>query len=73
MQNLPNGVDISMSTEIKCENESCGNNTFKEVFLMRKISKLITGSPNDSYLPIPTFQCASCGHINKEFTVKIEK
>jgi hypothetical protein len=65
-------VDLSKnSTGIKCENLECGNETFREVMYIRKISKLITGSPNDSYMPIPTYQCSKCGHINKDFIPKI--
>lgn len=62
------GLNPKDTTEVTCE--KCETNTFKEVVFIRKASKLLTGSPSDSYIPIPTFQCSSCGHINKEFTVK---
>jgi uncharacterized Zn finger protein len=60
------GVDIRQTTGIKCE--SCENETFQEVVYIRKASKLLTGSPQDTIIPIPTFQCSKCGHINKDFT-----
>ncbi len=64
-------VDIRKnSTAVKCD--ECQGETFREVMFMRKISKLFTGSANDSYIPVPTFQCASCGHINQEFTPKFD-
>lgn len=68
-QNL--NVDIRKnSTSVKCE--SCEGETFREVVFLRKISKLFTGSATDSLIPVPTFQCANCGHINEEFTPKFD-
>jgi hypothetical protein len=65
-------VDLSKnSTPVKCQNEGCEAETFREVVYIRRVSKLITGAPNDSYLPIPVFQCSVCSHINKEFIPKI--
>lgn len=73
MENLAApGIDIKKnSTGVICEAENCGSNTFVEVVFIRKVSKLLTGSPKDSFVPIPTFQCSKCGHINKEFIPKI--
>lgn len=73
MENLAApGIDIKKnSTGVICEVENCGSNTFVEVVFIRKVSKLLTGSPKDSFVPIPTFQCSKCGHINKEFIPKI--
>lgn len=65
-------VDIRKnSTAVKCE--ECENETFKEVTFIRKISKLYTGSTTDSVVPVPTFQCSKCDHINKEFTINFTK
>lgn len=57
---------ISQSTAITCE--SCGSTTFKEVVFIRKMSRILTGEPQDSIIPIPTFECSKCQHINKDFT-----
>jgi uncharacterized Zn finger protein len=65
------GIDIRKnSTAVKCE--GCEGETFKEVLFIRKVSRLIAGSAQDSYIPVPTFQCSSCGHINKEFSPKFD-
>jgi DNA-directed RNA polymerase subunit RPC12/RpoP len=56
------------STGIKCEN--CGSQVFKEGYLLRKISKLLTGESNDIIQPIPVFTCSDCGHINSDFKPK---
>lgn len=53
------------ATEMKCE--KCGNDTFKEVLKLRKLSKLYTGQSKDTIIPIPMFACTKCGHINKDF------
>jgi uncharacterized Zn finger protein len=55
------------ATELKCED--CQNNTFEEVLKIRKLSKLFTGQPKDTLIPIPMFACKKCGHINKDFDV----
>jgi hypothetical protein len=62
-------VDLKNTTAITCE--SCSNETFTEAVFLRRASKLLTGAATDSIMPIPTFQCAKCNHINKEFTPKI--
>jgi len=36
---------------------------------IRKLSKLYTGQPKDTLIPIPMFACKECGHINKVFDV----
>jgi uncharacterized Zn finger protein len=59
-------IDPKNTTAIKCE--ECQNETFREVVFIRKASKLLTGQPQDTVIPIPTFECSKCGHINKEFT-----
>jgi ribosomal protein S27E len=65
-------VDIRKnSTAVKCE--ECENETFNNVSFIRKISKLYTGSTSDSVVPVPTFQCSECKHINKEFTINFSK
>lgn len=64
-------VGLENSTPILCE--ACGNDTFREANYLRKISKLLTGSPEDTIIPIPTVMCAKCGHINEGFQIKETK
>lgn len=61
-------VGLENSKAIICE--SCGNNTFTEANYLRSISKLLTGSSEDMIVPIPTFTCTKCGHVNKQFKLK---
>jgi len=59
-------IDINQTDPIVCDD--CGNDTFLEVFYMRKVSAVIAGE--ESIIPIPVFECARCGHINKVFEPK---
>lgn len=58
-------VDMSLAKTIACE--ACGNETFVEVLYIKKLSKLVTGAPNDALIPVPSFACAKCHNVNQEF------
>lgn len=45
----------------------CGGMYFKEVTLLKKVSKILTGSSEDTIVPFPTYMCNTCGHVNEEF------
>ena len=57
-------IDLSKSTPIVCS--ACGDDIFVNGFKFRKISKLITGTPQDAVIPIEVFLCGSCGAVNEE-------
>ena len=50
---------------IVCEN--CGNDTFRPIFFLRKISKFMTGEADDRVMPIDSLACLECNHVNKQF------
>ena len=58
-------IDFSQTTAEVCE--SCENETFTQVYKMRKLSALLSPSGQESMIPIQVFACAKCGHINKGF------
>jgi uncharacterized Zn finger protein len=58
-------LDLSTAQDVTCE--SCGNYTFQEVVLMKKVSALISPTGKEAIVPIPTFSCNACGFINKQF------
>ena len=64
-------VDLSKAEDVVCE--KCGNYTFEEVLLMKKISALISPTGKEAIVPIPTFACNACGFINKRFLPVIPK
>ena len=61
-------IDMSQTTAEVCE--SCENDTFVQVFQMRKLSALLSPAGQETMIPIQVFACAKCGHINKGFLPK---
>ncbi|MBC8306895.1 MAG: hypothetical protein H8E55_65445 [Pelagibacterales bacterium] len=55
-------VDFSQTTGLTCD--ECENETFTQVFYIRKLSALLSPSGEESLIPVPTFQCSSCNHVN---------
>jgi rRNA maturation protein Nop10 len=70
----PMNLDLTNALDVRCERPECGNYTFEEVVLMKKISALVSPTGKEAIVPIPTFACNVCGHINKQFLpVKFER
>ena len=57
-QGLPLGMTLNDARDMDCE---CGNKTFMPAFRFKKLSKLMTGQPNDSIIPIELYLCTQCG------------
>ena len=58
-------IDFSQTVAEVCE--ECGNDTFKHVFKMRKLSALLSRTGEETMIPISVFACAKCNHINEGF------
>lgn len=56
-------VPLSQTTEIKCK---CGNNTFVEGLMLRKASRLLTGTASDALIPIGIMYCTKCNEVLEE-------
>lgn len=67
-QNLNLNISLDKTTSIVCE--ECSNESFIQVTFLRKVSKFIAGTDQDALIPIPSFSCAKCGHVNVEFQPK---
>jgi len=65
MQKQQVNLDLSNAQDVTCDN--CGNYTFQEVVLMKKVSALVSPTGKEAIVPIPTFSCNACGYINKQF------
>jgi hypothetical protein len=50
--------------------DECGHEVFQEGMMLRKVSKFLTGNPQDGLVPIPVFVCQKCQHVNQEFLPK---
>jgi len=67
MEDLLPKIDLKTQPTEKCE--SCGHEYFKEVVLIKRVSKLYTGSSEDTLVPFPTYMCEQCGFVNKDFAL----
>ena len=71
-QHPPQQPNINIRPEdlknIVCEN--CGGRFFREVQAFKRISALISPTGKEQIMPVPTFRCDDCGHINAEFMPK---
>ena len=61
-------IDFSQTTAEVCE--KCENDTFNQVYQMRKLSALLSPTGQETMIPIQVFACAKCSHINKGFQPK---
>ena len=53
-------VDISQTTEMKCD--KCGNNTFKQTMMLRKVSAIVSPNGQETIIPVGVFSrsCMAC-------------
>ena len=61
-------VDLSQTSTEVCE--KCENETFIQVFQMRKLSALLSPTGTEAMIPIQVYACAKSGNINKGFLPK---
>jgi hypothetical protein len=61
-------VDFTQTTAEVCE--KCENDTFNEVLKIRKLSALLSPTGQSTMIPIKTFACIECNHINLDFLPK---
>ena len=66
----PTNVNISLEDTEELVCDKCGENTFIEGMNIRKVSGILSGTGQPSYIPIPVFICNDCGNINEEFLPK---
>ena len=62
-QSVPQ-IELGKSKPQVCEH--CGYDRFVTGGKFRKISKLLTGTPQDVIVPIDVFLCGNCGEISQE-------
>jgi hypothetical protein len=58
-------ISLDKTTAMSCD--KCGHEVFIEGLILRKASRFLTGTAQDSLVPIPVFSCTKCGHVNEEF------
>jgi DNA-directed RNA polymerase subunit RPC12/RpoP len=57
-------IDLGKSKPVQCSH--CGYDVFVDGAKFRRISKLITGTPQDVIVPIEVLLCGNCGEICEE-------
>ena len=65
MSQTQSNLDINSTTPIVCE--ACGNETFRQIFFLRKLSRFLSPDGLDKVIPVDTLACLKCDHVNKEF------
>lgn len=63
-QQIP--VDLKNAQDIQCE--KCMGKYFIPVFSIKKVSALISPTGEELMVPVQTFKCSNCGHVNKDFS-----
>jgi len=58
-------INLKYQPTVECE--KCHSKYFKEVVMLKKVSKILTGGHEDSMVPFPTYMCNECGHVNIDF------
>jgi DNA-directed RNA polymerase subunit RPC12/RpoP len=61
-------ITIDQTTPVVCPN--CEGDVFFPGVKFRKVSKLISGAPNDQYVPVEIYSCGGCGEILQEMLPK---
>lgn len=61
-------IDFSQTQEVSCG--ECKGIHFESVYLMRKLSALLSPAGEESLIPVSVFRCTECHHINKGFLPK---
>ena len=63
-QGRPN-IDLSNALDVVCE--VCASKQFREVAFIKRVSAILSPTGKEMVVPVATFCCASCNHVNKEF------
>ena len=58
-------VDISQADDVKCD--ECGHDVFIPVFMIKKVSAIMSPNGQEIIAPVQVFGCNKCGHVNQEF------
>jgi uncharacterized Zn finger protein len=58
-------IDPKSLVDIVCE--ACGGRFFKEVSAFKRLPALLSPTAKEQIIPVPTFRCDDCGHVNEEF------
>lgn len=58
-------INLTQTSGVFCQN--CDGMFFEQALIIRKISRVLTATPDDQITMIPVFRCQDCGELLKEF------
>lgn len=61
-------IDPSQLSDLEC---NCGNDRFKEQYIIKKMSKLQSPTGKEEIFPFQVFACTECGNIPDEFSAQM--
>ena len=67
MQNQEQQINVNLKDAEDIKGGEGENLYFIPVVRVKRISPLMSPSGEEMLAPIQTFQCSSCGHVNKQF------
>lgn len=53
-------IDLNKTEPVKCH---CGNETFTQIFFLRKISGILSPTGNAELIPVNGYKCERCKNI----------
>ena len=59
------GVNLEADESLRCD--ECNSAIFKQRFILRKVSALLSPTGQEMVVPVNVMQCAECTHINEGF------
>lgn len=63
---------IRAGTDLTCEDKECKGETFINVFKIKIVSGLITGTGKEMIIPVSVYACAKCGKVPAKFLDKFK-
>ena len=58
-------VNLEAAEDILCD--ECSNAYFTPAVMVKRLSPLISPTGQEALVPVQTFQCNKCGHVNDKF------
>lgn len=58
-------LDLQSMPSMECEH--CSHDKYKQIFIMKKVSALVSPTGKETIVPIQLFACDSCGEVPSAF------
>ena len=64
-------INPDLVEDVKCE--KCEGLAFISCYIMKKVPALVSPTGKEMMMPVETFSCLACGHINEEFVPNLKR